>query len=81
MILVSIWSAKGEGRVSKDQRAGNHGRYKESMPIYESAALMVILRRRGCCESVTVDLAGRTPTCNRRQYYDMGSVLPLGAWM
>ena len=26
MILASIWSAKGEGRVSRDQKAGDNGK-------------------------------------------------------
>jgi hypothetical protein len=26
MILVSIWSAKGEGRVSRDQKVGDDGK-------------------------------------------------------
>jgi hypothetical protein len=33
MILVLIWSAKKNGRVSRDQKVGDDGGKKESMPI------------------------------------------------
>jgi hypothetical protein len=47
MILVSIWSAKGEGRVSRDQEVRGDGKYKESMLAhYESKGLTAIQRRR-----------------------------------
>ena len=51
MVLVSICSAKGEGRVSRDQKAGDYGKYKESMPVhYESAIFKTIWRRGESCD-------------------------------
>jgi hypothetical protein len=42
MILVSIWSAEGEGRVSRDQKVGDDGKYMGSTPVhYESAVLAI----------------------------------------
>ena len=50
MILVLIWSAKGEGRVSRDPKVGDDGKYKESMyTLYITRAVVLtgIRRRRG----------------------------------
>jgi len=43
MVFVSIWSAKGKGRVGKDQKVGDDEKLKESMPLhYASANLAAI---------------------------------------
>jgi hypothetical protein len=40
---LNLVRTKGEGRVSRDQRAGDYSRYKESIPVYyESAVLTAI---------------------------------------